>query len=430
MEKRLNGFSQQNETQLNAIRESVEKRLGDIQADNNKKLDAMRETVDQKLQNTLSERFNQSFGQVSERLSTLSDNLREGQTTLGTSVTDALSLMEKRLNGFSQQNETQLNAVRESVEKRLGDIQADNNKKLDAMREVVDEKLQKTLTDRLNQSFGLVSERLEQVSKGLGEMQTLASGVGDLKKVLSNVKTRGIMGEIQLGAILEQILAPTQYACNVATKKGSRNVVEYAILLPGDGDVPVYLPIDAKFPADLYSRLMDAYDSGDQTNIAEASKELTNRIRQCAKDIHDKYIDPPNTTDFGILFLPFEGLYAEVVRRDMVETLSREYKITIAGPTTMAALLNSLQMGFRTLALQKRSSEVWDILAGVKTEFEKFGGALEKAQKKISEANSEIDNLVGTRTRAIRKKLSGVTALPENETQRLFAEGEARDENY
>ncbi|MBQ3378375.1 MAG: DNA recombination protein RmuC [Clostridia bacterium] len=357
-----------------------------------------------------------------KRLMELSDNLREGQNALLRNVSASLLQMEERLNGFAAQNEQQLQGIRASVETRLNAMQEDNNKKLDAMREVVDEKLQKTLNERLNQSFGLVSARLEEVYKGLGEMQTLASGVGDLKKVLSNVKTRGILGELQLGAILEQILSPSQYVSNVVTKKGTQNFVEYAIVLPGDGDEPVYLPIDAKFPADLYSRLVDAYDAGDQAAVTEAARALELRIKQCAKDIRDKYIDPPNTTDFGILFLPFEGLYAEAVRRDMVEKLSRDYKITIAGPTTMAALLNSLQMGFRTLAIQKHSSEVWAVLGGVKTEFEKFGEALSAAQKKILAANDEIDKLVGVRTRAIQRKLKGVTSLPEGESGSLFDE--------
>jgi len=383
--------------------------------------------------NTLGQIITSSQSQTAnvqdKRLLELSESLAQSQAALQKSVSSSLLHIEERLNGFSQQNEQKLENIRASVETRLTSMQDDNNKKLEAMREVVDEKLQKTLNERLNQSFGLVSERLEQVYKGLGEMQNLAAGVGDLKKVLSNVKTRGVLGEIQLGSILEQIMPPSQYVHNIITKRGTQNTVEYAIILPGDGDVPVYLPIDAKFPADLYSRLVDAYDAGDPVQIAEASKELERRIRQCAKDIRDKYIDPPHTTDYGILFLPFEGLYAEVVRRDLVEVLVREYKINIAGPTTMAALLNSLQMGFKTLAIQKRSSEVWEILGGVKTEFEKFGGVLASAQKKIEAANDEIDKLVGVRTRAIQRKLKNVTALPENETLQLFDELEVQNED-
>ena len=256
----------------------------------------------------------------------------------------------------------------------------------------------------------MVSERLEQVYKGLGEMQTLASGVGDLKKVLSNVKSRGVLGEIQLGAILEEILTKEQYEANVVTKKGSQSFVEYAIKLPGDSS-PVYLPIDAKFPADAYSKLLESYDSGDLTEIESSKSILIKRLKSFAKDIHDKYIDPPNTTEFAIMFLPFEGLYAEAVRLGMVEELQRLYKINIAGPTTTAALLNSLQMGFKTLAIQKRSSEVWDVLGAVKTEFDKFETVLESAQSRIEQANSELDKLIGVRTRQIKRKLKDVEAI-------------------
>ena len=259
--------------------------------------------------------------------------------------------------------------------------------------------------------------------KGLGEMQTLATGVGDLKKVLSNVKTRGILGEIQLGAILEQILAPEQYAENVATVKGSSERVEYAVKLPGDGTSCVYLPIDAKFPIDAYNGLLDAYDTADAAQVEAAAKVLEQRIRQFAKDIHTKYIHVPETTDFGIMFLPIEGLYAEVVRRGMVERLQAEFKVVIAGPTTMAALLNSLQMGFKTLAIQKRSSEVWDVLSSVKSEFETFGTALEQAQTRINQAGNALESLVGVRTRQIQRKLRSVTTLPE-----AGAAGEALEE--
>ena len=302
-------------------------------------------------------------------------------------------------------------------------MQADNGKRLDEMRHTVDEKLQKTLDEKLQQSFSRVSEQLESVYKGLGEMQTLATGVGDLKKVLSNVKTRGILGEIQLGAILEQILAPEQYAENVATVKGSSERVEYAVKLPGDGTSCVYLPIDAKFPIDAYNGLLDAYDTADAAQVEAAAKVLEQRIRQFAKDIHTKYIHVPETTDFGIMFLPIEGLYAEVVRRGMVERLQAEFKVVIAGPTTMAALLNSLQMGFKTLAIQKRSSEVWDVLSSVKSEFETFGTALEQAQTRINQAGNALESLVGVRTRQIQRKLRSVTTLPE-----AGAAGEALEE--
>ena len=256
--------------------------------------------------------------------------------------------------------------------------------------------------------------------KGLGEMQTLAAGVGDLKKVLANVKTRGVLGEIQLGAILEQILSPEQYEANVITKAGSKNFVEFAVKLPGNDEGPVYLPIDAKFPADAYTQLEDAYDSGDPALIEAAGTALERRIKLFAKDIREKYLDPPHTTDFGILFLPFEGLYAEVVRRGLIEPLQRDCHVNIAGPTTMAAILNSLQMGFRTLAIQKRSGEVWQVLGAVKTEFDKFGAVVQAAQQRLEQAGSELDKLVGVRTRQIQRRLSAVTKLPEAQAAALL----------
>jgi DNA recombination protein RmuC len=297
--------------------------------------------------------------------------------------------------------------------------------KLEKMRETVDEKLHKTLEERLGQSFKIVSERLEAVQKGLGEMQNLANGVGDLKKVLSNVKTRGVLGEIQLGNILEQIMAPEQYEANVKTKEGSNDHVEFAIKLPGKDDhgKEVYLPIDAKFPQEDYVRLQTAYDVGDVAGVDAANRALVQSIKKFAKDIRDKYIDPPNTTDFGIMFLPIEGLFAEVVRQpEVVALLQREYKIIVTGPTTLAAMLNSLQMGFKTLAIQRRSSEVWQILGAVKTEFGKFGGVLEKAQKKLNEANKELDSLVGTRTKMMLSKLKKVEQLPTAESVELLGE--------
>ena len=292
--------------------------------------------------------------------------------------------------------------------------------------ETVDEKIQKTLEERLGQTFKIVSDQLQAVQKGLGEMQNLASGVGDLKRVLDNVKTRGVLGEIQLGNILEQIMAPNQYEANVKTKRGSNDHVEFAIKLPGKDDEgqEVYLPIDAKFPQEDYHKLQLAYESGNTDEIELYTKAMVNGIKRFAKDIRDKYIDPPNTTDFGIMFLPIEGLYAEIVRQtDLLEQLQREYKIIITGPTTLAAMLNSLQMGFKTLAIQKRSSEVWRILGAVKTEFGKFGGVLEKAQKKINEANNELDKLVTTRTNVINRKLRDVQELPE-ESKPLLVDGE------
>ena len=321
---------------------------------------------------------------------------------------------------FSEQNTAALNAIRATVQGQLENMQKDNHAQLDQMRQTVDEKLQKTLNDRITQSFQLVNERLQEVYTGLGEMKTLASGVGDLKKVLSNVKTRGILGEYQLGAIIAEILAPEQYEENVVTKPGSANRVEFAVRLPGEDGNCVYLPIDAKFPGDTYAALVDAYDSGDPAQIAAAQSALEARIKASAKDIRDKYIDPPATTDFAIMFLPFEGLYAEVVRMGLVDTLQRLYRVNIAGPTTFAALLNSLQMGFRTLAIQKRSGEVWNVLGAVKTEFETFGDVLSKAQQRIEQTSQELDKLVGVRTRKINSRLRAVSSLPAEDSRRLL----------
>ncbi len=332
------------------------------------------------------------------------------------------SALEEKMNALTMQNEEKLEKMRLTVEQKVTSLQEDNHKQLEEMRKTVDEKLQDTLEKRISQSFQLVSERLEQVYKGLGEMQTLANGVGDLKKVLSNVKTRGILGEIQLKAILEEILAPEQYEENVATRKGSSNRVEFAIRLPGSDDKCVYLPIDSKFPGDKYAKVVDAYESGEPDVINKALKELDDVIKKEAKDIHDKYIDVPNTTDFAIMFLPFEGLYAEVVRRGLVEVLQRDYKINVAGPTTMAALLNSLQMGFKTLAIQKRSSEVWDILGAVKSEFAKFASALELTQERLEKAQSDLENLVGVRTRQMQRKLDKVSAIDAQKAKQLIEE--------
>lgn len=335
------------------------------------------------------------------------------------SQNDRAVQLEQRLHSFSADNVQSLENIRRSVDEKLESIRRENLRQLDEMRQTVDEKLQKTLEEKMNKSFSLVNERLEQVYKGLGEMQTLAVGVGDLKKVLSNVKTRGILGEIQLGAILSEILSKEQYEENIATKKGSKNVVEFAIKLPSDGAGTVYLPIDSKFPGDTYSALRDAVESCDRQRIESAQKALVQRIKGEAKDIHDKYIDPPNTTEFAIMFLPFEGLYSEVVNMGLVEVLQREYKVNIAGPSTMAALLNSLQMGFKTLAVQKRSAEVWKILGGVKTEFDKFNDVLVMTQQRLDQANKELDKLVGVRTRQIQRQLKDVESVNLSE-QNLF----------
>lgn len=364
---------------------------------------------------------NQRFTQMSGQLSLRQDALEK-------SVSSLIAALDKRMADFAVQNELKLEGIRAMMESRLSAMREDNAAQLDRMRQTVDEKLEKTLTERVGQSFKLVNERLEQVYKGLGEMQTIAAGVGDLKKVLSNVKTRGVLGEVQLGSILQEILPPEQYAANVATRPGSANVVEYAIRLPGADTGTVWLPVDAKFPADAYARLCDAYDTGDKAQIGQAGAELEQRIKQFAKDIRDKYIEPPQTTEFGVMFLPFEGLYAEVVRRGLLETLQRTYKVTVAGPATMAALLNSLQMGFRTLAIQKRSGEVWQVLGAVKTEFEKFAGVLANTQQRLEQANHELDQLVGVRTRQIRRKLKDVAALPDAQSRAQLDDTPAESE--
>ena len=298
-------------------------------------------------------------------------------------------------------------------------------KRLEEIRQTVDEKLQQTLNERISQSFRLVNEQLANVQKGLGEMQSLAQDVGGLKRVLSNVKTRGNIGEIQLSMLLEQLLAPEQYEANVHTRKGSDAVVEFAVKLPGKDDARefVYLPIDAKFPKDVYEQLLDAYDAADPQQIELAGKQLEATIKKMAKDISEKYLAPPATTDFGIMFLPFEGIYAEVVRRSaLLEDLQRTYKVVVTGPTTLAAILNSLQMGFRTLAIQKHSGEVWTILGAVKKEFEKMGGMLEKAQRNLQTASGQIEEVLGTRTRAIQRRLKDVDTLSDREARAILPE--------
>ena len=400
--------------------------------------------------------------------------LEKLNTTLEQKVTALIEKTEKSFKEFSEANTTQLEKIEKQVETKLQALteqaKADNNlmreaivsafkgfqetfdknvksfndlqkekfelmetkqnelvkgteTKLDIIRATVEEKLEKTLSERLGQSFETVGKQLIEVQKGLGEMQTIATDVGGLKKVLSNVKLRGGVGEVQLALLLEQILAPNQYDANVRTKKGSTEPVEFAIKLPGrseDESAFVYLPIDAKFPKDTYEHLLAAYETAIPDDIEAATKNLETVIKKMAKDIRDKYLDPPNTTDFAIMFLPFESIYAEVIRRSsLIDQLRSEFQITVAGPTTLMAILNSLQMGFRTLALQKRSSEVWKVLGTVKSEFEKFGGLLEKAQKNIQTGLGQLDDVVGTRTRAIQRQLRNVESLPAAETQNL-----------
>ncbi len=341
------------------------------------------------------------------------------------SISENLAGMSERIRDFSdilssssRQNEQKLDNIRTSMRDQLRTLTRENNEQLEKMRETVDEKLQKTLEERIGQSFRRVNEELEKVYRGLGEMQTLATGVGDLKKVLSNVKTRGMLGEMQLGSILGEILSPEQYDVNVRTKRKSAENVEYAVKLPGQDDSEIrqiWLPIDSKFPGETYQRLIEASETGDPALIEEASRELRKRLKAEAKDIRDKYLDPPYTTNFGIMFLPFEGLYAEAVKLGMMEELQREYRVNIPGPTTMAALLNSLQMGFRTLAIQKHSSEVWKLLADVKKEFATFADVLDKARRNLNSADQELEKLIGVRTRQINRRLEKVEALDYND---------------
>ena len=336
-----------------------------------------------------------------------------GETLLNEYQRDTLN-QEQRFKTFAMENAQRMEQIRRSVERQLADIREDNGKKLDEMRSIVDEKLQKTLEDKLSRSFALVSERLEQVYKGLGEMQTLASGVGDLSKVLSNVKTRGILGVIQLGAILGEMMAPEQYEVNAKVKQATNERVEFAIKLPAD-DGTVLLPIDSKFPADAYTNLMDAYEQGNADAVKAAQAVLKGRIKEFAADIAKKYINPPYTTEFAVMFLPTEGLYAEVLRLNLMEPIQREYRVSIAGPSTMAALLNSLQMGFKSVAIQKRSGEVWKVLGAVKTEFASFEKTLAKTRDRLRLADEELGRLIGARTHKINRSLERVTALPADD---------------
>jgi DNA recombination protein RmuC len=375
---------------------------------------------------TLTERTDTGLQALSQRLI---EEARRGREELAATLRQLGEQQKQQLSALTADNEKRLGEVRSTLETKLSAIQQDNATKLEQMRATVDEKLQATLETRLGQSFKLVSERLEAVQRGLGEMQSLASGVGDLKRVLSNVKTRGILGEMQLAALLEQMLTPEQYSSNVATVPGSDDRVEFAIRLPGgDRDEQVWLPVDAKFPREDYERLLDAQQLADVEAVERAAAALERRIREEAKSIRGKYIAPPNTTDFAILFLPTEGLYAEIIRRPgLFDSLQREQRVIVAGPTTLSAILNSLQMGFRTLAIQKRSSEVWQLLGAVKSEFGKFGDVLKMVRKKLDEASKHIDN-TAVRTRAIERKLRDVETLPGEQAQQLLGESLNSDE--
>ncbi|MBK5275061.1 MAG: DNA recombination protein RmuC [Desulfuromonadales bacterium] len=371
----------------------------------------------------------QAREETARAVSSFGDSLLKRMSELAGLQKDQLEIFAGQLKNLTASNEARMDKLRETLEERLRLIQDDTARKLEQMRATVDEKLHDTLEKRLGESFKLVSERLELVQRGLGEMQSLANGVGDLKKVLSNVKTRGTFGEIQLSALLEQVLSPGQYESNVETRKGSGQRVEFALKLPGrDGttDGMVWLPLDAKFPQEDYLRLVEAQELGDVLAAADASKQLDKAVRLMAANIRDKYLDPPHTTDFGVMFLPTEGLFAEVLRRPgLFDALQRDYKVMIAGPTTLAAMLNSLQMGFRTLAIEKRSAEVWNLLGAVRTEFSKFGQVLEKTSKKLQEAGNHID-AAAVRSRSIEKKLKGVQEMPGAEAA-LLLESEAWD---
>lgn len=371
----------------------------------------------------------------------LREQLRENREELSRSVNDFRTELNESFSRFAQQTQDVLHKnmmTGNELQREKFDAMArtqdaliiSTEKRLDDMRTMVEEKLQKTLNERIGQSFELVRTQLENVQRGLGEMKNLAQDVGGLKKVLSNVKMRGTFGEVQLAALLEQIMSPEQYAANVKTKRGATEFVEYAIKLPGRDDMAdvVFLPIDAKFPKDIYEQYCEAFETGDSALAEQAGRQLETTLRKMARDIRDKYIDPPFTTDFAILFLPFESIYAEVIRRtQLIEQLQREYKIVVTGPTTLGAILNSLQMGFRTLAIQKRTSEVWSVLGAVKTEFGKFGGLLEKVQKNLQTAGDQLEEVMGKRTRAIERRLREVEALPLEDAKKIVSDTETTD---
>ncbi len=393
--------------------------LGQSVSDKLMKMNAQIVEMDRANRQSLIESLRSFEGQFSENVNAFNQLQREKFEDLSVKQEQMMNTTERRLD-----------SVREVMETKIRELQLQNDAKLEEMRKTVDEKLHQTLETRLGESFKQVSDRLEQVHKGLGEMQTLAAGVGDLKKVLSNVKTRGVLGEYQLENLLEQFLAPNQYEKNVATRPNSRERVEFAILMPGNDDVRtnLRLPIDAKFPTEDYLKLIEAYEQGNLSAIEQSKKQLMANIRKFAKDISEKYVEPPYTTDFGLLYLPFEGLYAEVLRMGMFESIQREYRVSIVGPTTISAFLNSLQMGFRTLAIQTRTSEVWELLGAVKTEFGKFGDVLEKTKKKLAEAGNVIEQ-AEVRSRAIERRLRDVQQLPNGETERVLEGSEEVSED-
>ena len=402
------------------------------------KLDTDISRIDPLLRDEFGRNRNENQKSFRDNREELTNSLKSFEEKFTQSIADFNNLQRQKFEDLTnkqenikKETESKLKEIRETVENKLKSIQDDNNKKLEEMRKTVDDKLQETVEKRFNESFKLISDRLEQVHKGLGEMQNLATGVGDLKKVLTNVKTRGAFGEVQLGAILEQFLSPEQYIINDhPDEDNERSVVEYSIKLPGkETNEPVLLPIDSKFPIEDYQRLVDAYDNHPEL-VETISNQLGKTLERCAKDIYGKYIKPPRTTDFALLFVPTEGLYAEILRRPgFLESIQNKYRVIVVGPTNLVALLNSLQMGFRTLAIQKRSSEVWEVLGAVKTEFGKFGDVLEKTQKKLQATVNEISN-AGIRSRAIEKKLKLVEALPEEKSIQMLGDAYELGQNY
>jgi DNA recombination protein RmuC len=436
------------ETSSKSNRDELKKNIADLTFAVDNKMKSIQEFLEsglkfnrEELNKSISNFEEKVTGSISSFSETLNKELKSVQDRVYTSTKESREELSTTLKAFEEKSSAKieiltkdttdgLEKTRDSVEKKLADIQQGNEKKLDEMRQTVDEKLHKTLETRLGESFKLVSERLELVQKGLGEMQTLASDVSSIKNVLSNVKNKGVLGEYQLGAILEQIMTPGQYAKSVKVKEGSHENVEFAVKIPSkeDSNKVVWLPIDAKFPTADYEILLAAYESGEKETVLQAQKDLKTKIEKFAKDIHEKYIDPPNTTEFGIMFLPFEGLYAEVLRiPGLFENIQNSHRVTITGPTTISAFLNSLQMGFRSLAVEKRTSEIWDLLGAVRTEFGKFGDVLQKTKEKLDSASKEIDK-AGTRSRAIERKLRDVQTLPEGKAQKLLGDVEINHE--
>ena len=435
-DEKLRSLTRSNEQKLGEIRTSLTTGLGDAARVSLEQLERIRATLAGGLQaawGELTKNREEAGSSARAHREELAASLKEFGDSLGVRLDGLSAMTEQKLNGLTQASEGKLEGLRATVDDRLGQIQRDNSESLERMRRTVDEKLQSTLERRLAESFTQVSERLEQVHQGLGEMQTLATGVGDLKRVLSNVKARGGWGEVQLGALLDQILAPNQFGRNVRTRPDGSEIVEFAIRLPGaegGNESCVWLPIDAKFPVEDYQRLVEAAEQGDRVAVERSARALESRISSCARDISTKYVSPPTTTDFAIMYLPTEGLYAEIVRRPgMIESLQRDHRVVVAGPSTLAALLTSLQMGFRTLAIEKRSSEVWRVLGAVKAEFGKFGDMLDAVQKKLDEASTKMQE-TRRRSRAVVRKLRDVEVLPSQEALALFdvaggANGEA-----